>query len=102
MGLFAGMVAWGWICSPGNSQATNTSSTEEVSAGNWQINSLLSPSNAQLASERRGRVTIYDSLREETVDQALDQQFGRIENMMFVSTRYTADDGSEYADHDCD
>jgi len=75
---------------------------EEMSAGNWQINSLLSPSNAQLASERRGRVTIYDSLREETVDQALDQQFGRIENMMFVSTRYTADDGSEYADDDCD
>ncbi len=44
---------------------------------------------------------IYDGLKEKTVHLAMNQQFDRIENMMFVNTRYINQDGEEAAD-DCD
>ena len=63
---------------------------------------LFSPSKAVLVAERKGRVTIYDGLEHRVVDRALDTQFGRIENMMFVRIRETLPDGSEEVDDDCD
>ena len=52
------------------------------------------------ASERRGRVTIYDRIPVSEVERALDEQFERIDSMMFVRTQYpVADDGFE---DDCD
>ena len=65
-------------------------------------NILLNPSESLLRAEARGRVTIYDSLDSEVVDRALDEQFSRIENMMFVGIRHTLPDGSVEADDDCD
>ena len=63
---------------------------------------LFNPSESMLRAEARGRVTIYDSLDSEVVDRALDEQFSRIENMMFVGIRHTLPDGSVEADDDCD
>jgi hypothetical protein len=63
---------------------------------------LFNPSESLLRAEARGRVTIYDSLDSEVVDRALDEQFSRIENMMFVGIRHTLPDGSVEADDDCD
>ena len=46
---------------------------------------------------------IYDGLDEPVVDQALDQQFERIEHMMFVRTRHVTPAGTvEVEDDDCD
>ena len=45
---------------------------------------------------------INDGLRNETVEQALDHQFGRIENMMFVRTVYVQENGEQEVDDDCD
>lgn len=73
-----------------------------VAAQDWQEQRLLAPSAGQLAYERRGRVVIYDGLDERLVDAALDTQFGRMENMMFVGVRHTEPDGEEWADDDCD
>ena len=64
-------------------------------------NALLPPSQAILLAEARGRVTIYDGLEESTIERALDQQFSRIERMMFVNTRRALPDGSEEIDDDC-
>lgn len=68
----------------------------------FQEHRLLSPTAAQERMEQQGRVYIYDGLHEETVDRAMDTQFDRVQNMMFVGTRYTTETGEIYASNDCD
>ena len=68
----------------------------------WHENQLLNPSTYQLKAEQRGRVAIYDGLHESIVDTALDNQFERIENMMFVRVTHTTPEGDEWVDDDCD
>ncbi len=68
----------------------------------YQQNLLLNPSASQLKAEARGRVMIYDQMENDTVELALNQQFERIENMMFVRTRYVQKDGSIEQEDDCD
>ena len=52
----------------------------------WQTRTLFEPSDLQLKAETRGHVVIYEGLEEATVKRALDTQFSRIDNMMFVGT----------------
>ena len=71
----------------------------------WQTQRLFHPKEHHLQQERRGQVFIYDGLREATVDQAMDKQFGRIDNMMFIRTVLppTAAGGeAEITDPECD
>ncbi|MCB1800247.1 MAG: hypothetical protein KDI82_01025 [Gammaproteobacteria bacterium] len=68
----------------------------------WQADVLNHPTEAQLAVERSGRVVIYDGLTNRQVDQALDQQFDRIDAMMFVRTRHPQPQGGFESDDDCD
>jgi hypothetical protein len=67
----------------------------------WQQAMLHNPSAAQLKMERRGRVFIYDGLEETEVNQAMDTQFGRLDSMMFIRTKKTAEGGDQIADDDC-
>ena len=60
----------------------------------FQYNALFNPSPAQLKAEDRGRVMIYDGLDNAAVERALDQQFGRIEHMMFTRIHEPPDDGA--------
>ena len=63
----------------------------------FQYNLLFNPTTAQLRIEERGRVMIYDGLANAVVERALDEQFDRIEHMMFVRTRQnTSNDDNEY------
>jgi len=75
---------------------------EVAAAPDWQEQRLLAPSAPQLSTEQRGRVVIYDGLDEALVDRALDTQFERVENMMFVRVRHTDPQGDSWADDDCD
>lgn len=59
----------------------------------FQLKVLLAPEASVLQAEARGRVMIYDGLDEEVVERALDEQFDRIENMMFTRIRHTEPDG---------
>jgi hypothetical protein len=59
----------------------------------FQMKVLFEPGEATLQAEKRGRVMIYDGLDEEVVDRALDEQFDRIEHMMFTRIRHTGPDG---------
>ena len=69
----------------------------------FQDNVLFNPSNSQLRAEARGRVMIYDRLDNAVVERAMDEQFGRIEHMMFVRTRHPQPDSEViYEDDDCD
>ena len=64
----------------------------------WQLSHLFNPGDHQYAMERRGRIFIYDGLRDTVVEQALDEQYDRIEGMMFVNTVVTDDDGVPMTD----
>lgn len=69
----------------------------------YQYRVLFAPSAADLAAEARGHVMIYDGLRYTTVTRAMDEQFERIENMMFVGTVVEQEDGELAAEEDgCD
>jgi hypothetical protein len=67
----------------------------------FQYNLLFNPTTAQLKIEERGRVMIYDGLANAVVERALDEQFDRIEHMMFVRTPQSApDDDDQYTVED--
>ncbi|NNE63309.1 MAG: hypothetical protein HKN34_04430 [Gammaproteobacteria bacterium] len=68
----------------------------------YQQNVLFNPSPAILLAEARGRIMIYDGLKSEAVELALNEQFDRIENMMFVRTQYEQEDGEYEVEDDCD
>jgi len=69
----------------------------------FQYKALFSPTGSQLKAEERGRVMIYDGLDNAVVERALDEQFDRVEHMMFVRTRHTEpDDEVSFEDDGCD
>ena len=74
-----------------------------IAADEYQYRVLFSPSKDNLEWEAPGRVMIYDGLENSAVVRAMDEQFGRIENMMFVRTVYTQEDGEIEVEEDgCD
>ena len=56
---------------------------------------MFNPTSAQLRVEERGRVMIYDGLDNALVEHALDDQFDRIEHMMFIRTRQSSSDDED-------
>ena len=66
----------------------------------FQMNALFNPSQALQQAEARGRVMIYDGLDEAVVERALDEQFERIEHMMFTRTRHTETNGDVSVEDD--
>ena len=67
----------------------------------WQYQQLFNPSQTLLLAESRGHITIYDRLPIEDVDRALDQQFERVDSMMFTRIRHATPDGESVEDDGC-
>lgn len=71
-------------------------------ASEWDRKQLFGPSQALLSKEKTGHVTIYEGVYASDVERAMDEQFDRMESMMFVRTLYPVEQGSYEADDDCD
>jgi len=75
---------------------TLTAYSEEDRFYKIQKKRLQNPSKiVKKAEALRQSIFIYDGLKEEDVDSAMDSQFSRIENMMFIRTRITTEAGEE-------
>ena len=81
-----------------SSVLSHSALADDDSQQSWQLSLLFNPGDHQHEMERRGRVFIYDGLRDTVVEQALDEQYDRIEGMMFVNTVVTDDDGVPLTD----
>ena len=68
----------------------------------WELKQLHDPSPSLRERELAGRITIYDGVLITEIDKAMDQQFDRIESMMFIRTKWPVEDGGYYEDSDCD
>ncbi len=69
----------------------------------YQEKVLFTPSAGILQAEAKGRVMIYDGLNIEKVELAMNEQFQRIENMMFVRTQHIQENGDiEVEEEGCD
>jgi hypothetical protein len=76
-----------------------------------ELRRLFDPTEAELAAEAEGRIYIYDGLTDRDVQRAMNEEFERVENMMFIRTRKTDDTGElkrdaetgevEYEDDGC-
>jgi hypothetical protein len=82
----------GWMILGALAAFTTVAGADEDRMRNWQLSLLFSPGDHQLQVEDRGRVMIYDGLLDADVSRALDEQFERVEHMMFTNTIIT--DGS--------
>ena len=71
---------------------------EALAMDKWQQRLLHNPPESQLQAEERGRVMIYDGLKDTEVGAVLDSQFDRIESMMFVRTVITGEQGQARKD----
>jgi len=79
------------------------STSSAFAENSYYQKTLFEPGDATLRAESRGRIMIYDGMDSKTVDRAMDEQFDRIDNMMFVRTHYADEDGEDYYDDDgCD
>jgi hypothetical protein len=61
---------------------------------------LFEPTEAELRAESQGTIYIYNGLRDIDVQRALDDEFDRVEHMMFIRTRKTEPDGAAKRDND--
>jgi 5-hydroxyisourate hydrolase-like protein (transthyretin family) len=65
-----------------------------------ELRRLFDPTVAELSAEEKGRIYIYEGVRDIDVQRALDEEFHRVENMMFIRTQKTDEEGKVKRDTD--
>jgi hypothetical protein len=59
-----------------------------------ELRRLFEPTGAEIAAEASGTIYIYDGLRDVDIQRALNEEFDRVQNMMFIRTRKTDEHGA--------
>lgn len=67
--------------------------TPSFALHNLQLARLMQPSNRQIKREKTQHVYIYIGMKDTNVEQAMDEQFERIENFVFAATIVTDEQG---------
>lgn len=83
--------------------AAATEAADYVGSEQWQQRRLFTPTLSELQQEAAGRIFIYDGMMEADLDRALDNQFQRLDSMMFIRTKRPLPEGDvvAYEDDDC-
>jgi hypothetical protein len=58
-----------------------------------ELRRLFDPSASEVQAEHSGRIYIYEGLRDTDVVRAMEEEFDRIESMMFIREQITDEDG---------
>jgi hypothetical protein len=69
-------------------------------AGAWaadlrdiEMRRLFKPTQPEVSQETKGRIYIYDGLHDKDIERAMDEQFDRVQSMMFIREKKTDDEG---------
>jgi len=68
----------GWL-------ATSTGGADEIRE--IEMRRLFHPNPSELEAEANGRIYIYDGLTSKDMERAMDEEFARVDNMMFIRTK---------------
>jgi hypothetical protein len=63
-----------------------------------ELRRLFEPTPAELRAEQAGRIYIYEDLRDTDVARAMEEEFHRVESMMFIRVQRTDDEGEVMKD----
>ena len=58
-----------------------------------ELRRLFEPTPSELAAEAESHIYIYDGLTGRDIQRAMNEEFERVENMMFIRTRKTDETG---------
>jgi hypothetical protein len=61
---------------------------------------LFEPTEAEVNAEAAGRIYIYEGLSGADIARAMDEEFERVENMMFIRIKKTDENGEVMTDPD--
>jgi len=64
----------------------------------WQLQRLLQPSDTQLKQEQKGKIFIYEGIKDKDISRVMGEQFDRVETMMFIGTVVTDEYGQPQTD----
>lgn len=81
-----------------NPNITATASKGAGDVSEIERRRLFAPSPGELRAEAAGRVYIYEGLRDTDVERALEEEFKRVQNMMFIRVKPTDAGGNPVKD----
>ena len=65
---------------------------------NWQLQRLFAPSDQQLNAEDKGFIFIYDGIKSSDIEKVMQEEFERLDNMMFTGIIITDEEGHPVID----